>query len=93
MEIKITASQNEMTDLVSQLQGRQTPEYKPTDVICEAILRIMDDIAASRMDDVPTKRLVEELSKREGVEQVIAEPYKDAQVRVNGPAIILTVID
>lgn len=93
MDIKITASPDEVADLVAQLQGRQTTEYKPTDVICEAILRIMDNVAASRMDDVPTKRLVEELSKREGVEQVIAEPYEDAQVRVNGPAIILTVID
>lgn len=93
MDIKITASPNEMTDLVSQLQGRQDLKYNSTEVICEAILRIMDYMASSRLDDVPTKRLVEELSKREGVEQVIAEPYKDAQVRVNGPAIILTVID
>lgn len=40
-----------------------------------------------------TKELVEELSKREGVEKTIAEPYKDVEVKVNGPAIILAVID
>ena len=40
-----------------------------------------------------TKELVEELSRREGIEKTIAEPYKDVQVKVNGPAIILVVID
>ncbi len=40
-----------------------------------------------------TKELVEELLKREGVEKTIAEPYEDIQVNVNGPAIVLVVID
>lgn len=40
-----------------------------------------------------TKELVEELSRREGIEKTIAEPYKDVEVKVNGPAIILVVID
>lgn len=43
--------------------------------------------------DIPTKDLVEELSKREGVKVDIADPYKDVDIKVNGPAIVLTVID
>ena len=39
------------------------------------------------LEDVPTKQLVAELSGREGVEVTIAEPYQDAEVKVNGPAI------
>ena len=45
------------------------------------------------LEDVPTKQLVAELSGREGVEVTIAEPYQDAEVKVNGPAIVLVVID
>ena len=37
--------------------------------------------------------LVRELQTREGVETTIAEPYQDAEVKVNGPAIVLVVID
>lgn len=40
-----------------------------------------------------TAALVEELKKREGVETHIAEPYADLEVKVNGPAIVLVVID
>lgn len=42
---------------------------------------------------IPTSQLVEELQHREGVETTIAEPYQDAEVKVNGPAIVLVVID
>lgn len=40
-----------------------------------------------------TKELVEELSKREGVDTRMVEPYEDVTEKVNGPAIILVVID
>ncbi|WP_150112270.1 BC1881 family protein [Clostridium hydrogeniformans] len=40
-----------------------------------------------------TKELVEELSKREGVETIIAEPYENKELKMNGPAIIIKVID
>ena len=40
-----------------------------------------------------TKDLVEELSKRDGVEVTIAEPYEDIEVKANGPAIVLKIID
>ena len=42
---------------------------------------------------IPTCELVAELETREGVETTIAEPYQDVQVEVNGPAIVLVVID
>lgn len=45
------------------------------------------------ISDVSTKALVEELSKRAGVEKKIAEPYQDISLEVNGPAIVLIVID
>lgn len=40
-----------------------------------------------------TKELVEELSKRTGVEKIIVEPYQDKVISVNGPAIVLKIID
>jgi hypothetical protein len=46
-----------------------------------------------KLENFPTKALVEELKKREGVETQIAEPYQDLSVSVNGPAIVLTIID
>lgn len=45
------------------------------------------------ISNVPTAELVRELSRREGVEEKIAEPYQDMQIKVNGPAIVLVVID
>lgn len=44
-------------------------------------------------NDIPTKAIVMELSKRECVKVDIADPHKDINVQANGPAIILTVID
>lgn len=43
--------------------------------------------------EIPTCKLVEELKSREGVDTKIAEPYEDVTITVNGPAILLTVID
>lgn len=45
------------------------------------------------LHNVSTKDLVEELQKRDGVETTIAAPYQDKTVSVNGPAIVLVVID
>ena len=45
------------------------------------------------LEEVPTAQLVAELSNREGVEATIAEPYQESDVKVNGPAIVLVVID
>lgn len=45
------------------------------------------------MSEISTKELVEELSRRSGVERKIAEPYQDLQIKINGPATVLIVID
>lgn len=45
------------------------------------------------MQSIPTCELVYELSQREGVEKHIAEPYQDMEVSINGPAVVLIVVD
>lgn len=42
---------------------------------------------------VLTKDLVAELLTREGVEGTVVGPYEDVSVQVDGPAIVLVVID
>ncbi len=53
----------------------------------------VEKIIRKTIDEYTTYELIEELYRREGVEKHIAEPYKDVNVEVNGPAIILIVID
>ena len=45
------------------------------------------------LSKVSTKDLVDELQKREGVEIKMAEPYQDMHIEVNGPALVLVVVD
>ena len=45
------------------------------------------------ISNLPTRDLVEELQRRNGVKTEIAEPYQDVGVKVSGPAIVLVVID
>lgn len=45
------------------------------------------------LDKIETRELVEELSKRDGVEIKRAEPYQDVEVSVNGPAVVIVVKD
>lgn len=45
------------------------------------------------LKEASTKELVEELIKREGVENTIVEPHKDQTIKVNGPAIVISVVD
>lgn len=45
------------------------------------------------LKNVKTFELVKELSMREGVTQVIAEPYENKNIDINGPAIVLAIID
>lgn len=45
------------------------------------------------LKNISTKELVEELSKREGVEKKIIGPYQKENISAEGPAIILLVID
>lgn len=46
-----------------------------------------------RLDRASTRDLVEELKKREGVEYRALGPYEVKSFGVEGPAIVLTVID
>lgn len=45
------------------------------------------------LSSIKTCELVEELKKREGVEIKYAEPNQKTDIFVNGPAVILIVID
>lgn len=45
------------------------------------------------IQQISTKELVGELLKREGVEHKKVEPYTDAAISANGPAILIKVID
>lgn len=45
------------------------------------------------LNEYTTKELVEELKKREGVSVTVAEPYESKEIDVEGPAIVITVID
>jgi hypothetical protein len=48
---------------------------------------------SNELSNFKTYELVEELKNREGVETHIAEPYANIKVEVDGPAIVLVVID
>jgi len=45
------------------------------------------------LERVPTATLVEELRRREGVNAMDVEPYTTRSMDVEGPAVILVVID
>ena len=45
------------------------------------------------LSKVKTSELVAELETREGVKMVIADPYQKGEVSVEGPAVILVVMD
>lgn len=45
------------------------------------------------LSNVKTCELVEELRQREGVETILAGPYKSQEVLVEGPAVVLVVTD
>ena len=40
-----------------------------------------------------TSELITELETREGVKMIIAEPHQNGEVSVEGPAVILVVVD
>lgn len=43
--------------------------------------------------ELKTSELVDKLSSREGVKKLVAEPYKDVNVKTNGSATILIITD
>lgn len=67
-----------------------------TETTIEAIhtaLAALRPVSQEQLSEFKTCDLVDELRKREGVETHIAEPYQDVTVSVNGPAVVLVVID
>jgi len=59
----------------------------------EAAIRALRPVSREQLSEFKTCDLVDELRKREGVETHIVEPYQDVTVSVNGPAVVLVVID
>lgn len=59
----------------------------------KAGLDALRPVSREQVSEFKTCELVDELRKREGVETHIAEPYQDVTVSVNGPAMVLVVID
>lgn len=45
------------------------------------------------LKDFETYELVEELRNREGVESHRADPYEEKEYSVNGPALVLIIVD
>lgn len=45
------------------------------------------------LKDIPTCELVKELEKRKGVEYIIVAPYEIEKFQVEGPMILLKIID
>lgn len=45
------------------------------------------------LEDIKTCDLVDELKRREGVDSYLAEPHKDFELKLSGPAVVLVVID
>lgn len=56
-------------------------------------IKALRPVSWEQVSEFKTCDLVDELRKREGVETHIAEPYQDVTVSVNGPAVVLVVID
>lgn len=51
------------------------------------------DSAKEKLKHVSTCDLVQELPQRDGVEMKEAGPYESLKTEVNGPAVVLTIID
>lgn len=47
----------------------------------------------NELNKLTTKELVEELRRREGVKAIIVDPHTEKEIIVEGPAIILEIID
>ena len=56
-------------------------------------IKALRPVSRERLSGFKTCDLVGELRKREGVEAHIAEQYQDVAVSVNGPAVVLVVMD
>lgn len=53
----------------------------------------MDLVITDVLKNISTKGLVDELKDREGVFDYAVKPYQGVNIDVNGPAIVLVVVD
>lgn len=74
--------------------GNFTKDVEALDIAIKALGGTTQEVPVQeQLSKCNTKYLVEELSKRDGVEVTIAKPYKDIEIKANGPAIALIVTD
>lgn len=45
------------------------------------------------LDSIKTCQLVEELKSREGVREITVGPYERKEISIEGPAVVLVVLD
>lgn len=92
----------EAIKLLKQYQGyepmfpdgeTQKHAFDLTDETVDTLLTALRPVSREKLSEFKTCDLVSELRKRDGVETHIAKPYQDVTVSVNGPAIVLVVID
>ena len=107
MEIVIKGTPKEIAALVVAVQERQ--QESSENMICKTGVITREQLSFRglcpeprgtfgkevKMDisQIKTCDLVRELQCREGVETKIAGPHEDATLQVNGPAIVLVVVD
>ena len=67
--------------------------YEQINEAIDLAITALRPVSREQLSEFKTCDLVDELRKREGVEEHTAEPYQDMTVSVNGPAVVLVVID
>lgn len=83
-------------DWFVSIGGQLCVDRDKKDAFLEAVgmgIKALRPVDREQLSEFKTCVLVDELRKREGVETHIAEPYQDMTVPVNGPAVVLVVID
>ena len=89
-----------LKDLIADVNVNEICEHIETETLSEwvnawqeAALSALRPVSREQLSEFKTCDLVDEIRKCEGVETHIAEPYQDVTVSVNGPAVVLVVID
>ena len=84
----VTINVNAKTDAIDRAIEKVNELHKKITEV-----RTLADEVTAVISNQTTKKLVDELGMREGVEKIIAEPYKNTTISVEGPAVILKIID
>lgn len=99
--VSVTTSALKTLILLERSERKQQQSETDRTALADALKEILLEQAkaaskskgSAAMNDITTKELVDELSQREGIEKIIAEPYQDMEVKINGPTIVLVVRD